>query len=914
MAMAEELKEKEIKNKTAESSSASSEKPTDAPSAKLSGVRERLSKLVSGLSKAEKDAGARKAQRERSLLEEEKRREREREEAKQKIEENNHRAKDAALIKTAAAEYSGEYRQRLAKQEKKKKKELEEKEQAFRIDAERERDAARLAEIEEFLRREKEENEKRLKLTERILGEITDKSGENRDVADKETELATEIKADVPTPVSETEMLLEGEPIANGEPESKDKPRSTNELQFENEISEEIQASEQNTEKPNGEKSDTPPTEQAEKERIIITVNPPKANGSTEDEGNILHIGARNIGFIPPPPKKENIYLHITPTGGAYTSEVSDERRPVSEPRAAEYENELYRDNLLYEEERRGSEELLNLQEERGELLLHENAALYDENLSSSYEEQYSRELELEKEYAGSEFEAEELNLAEKYDEALLYGLSEDELDPKLAEELELEGFSGEPFGHFSEEAAAYAKAELSKRLDDCYRSVRGLTEKIRKTQAMQGRAAFEENIALIVEKISLQKEIVELMEEALASSVYAAVRREISRHRKLLLQNITIYNSFCKEYEGATGRQLTRISESVAEDIMAGKIPEPIPNVYYYGEGAGEDKGEELLTDEYISEILERDYPESLTGSERRRRERQQNERMEAVKRASERDLLIIGLRFEHKMSELEAERDILLNSFTAEPKKQEKRLRIIDKKIAKLSNGMKRALRLEREANSRYYYLLAVEPGDERVRKSARRERLDALKNRLEILLREREELNERLIILYGGSTKKLKQAKVLRKAGEIRKKHARSMYKKQRILADRISAIRAPIDMKEKAFALLNKRTAAVAKIEECRYKLAKLKPQGRARRELVTDIKKAKAAIRYTDADVKFIMKKMRKHEQRYIDDRNWGIMLAVVALLAIVGFAVFYIYGDSIMAYFHNILKGFRGEA
>jgi hypothetical protein len=357
-----------------------------------------------------------------------------------------------------------------------------------------------------------------------------------------------------------------------------------------------------------------------------------------------------------------------------------------------------------------------------------------------------------------------------------------------------------------------------------------------------------------------------------------------------------------------------------MVDDVMAGKLYSPIQNVYYHGM---EDDNTHLgltpdverdrrletedafVAEEYARYVEEGAYP-MLTVSEKREASKRRSERMSAVKRAAERDALLIGLRTEYRINLLQAKHDVLLYSYDVDKKDRQKEIRDIEKLINRIRADERRAAALERSDNSRYYYLAAVDADEEKVKKGARRERLEALRLRLDVLLSERESINERLIALYGGSDSRLKKTRVARKAGDVRRKAAKSMYKRQRDLAKKIDKIKAPLDMKARAVELLNKRIADTAEYESARYTLKTLKPGGRAREELLRTVKRAKKSITDGEREIKYMIKKLTKHEERYRDDREWAGFLIALAVIAGLCVGAWMIFGDRILAYFAEL--------
>ena len=477
--------------------------------------------------------------------------------------------------------------------------------------------------------------------------------------------------------------------------------------------------------------------------------------------------------------------------------------------------------------------------------------------------------------------------------------------------------------GSSDEDIGIFAKTELSRRLSAYHKQENLLRGKLKKIEAKHRNLSYAENVRLTVEKIGIHKEIVEVAIEALRACVYANSRANISKHKKFLEKEIFRYNSALGEYETLTGKQLVRLSPKMVDDIVEGRICEPIPNVYYADDAHHMPESgitsyephisseptasnETVTLDRYpeMTEEFDSDYEESQ--EEERAFAKEYFKRISEIRRLSERDVLLIALRNEYKLSEYETEYHMLQHSFSANNRQKVKRMRKLDKKISKIRSNLKRSIKLERDDNRRYYYLLTVDPMKERVSHDARRDVLDALKLRLEILLAERAEINERIIALYGGSDKNLTKLKIERKAAGVRRKYTKVMYRRQQKLAARAQRMKAPEDLKEKFFTLLNKKTEKVAILEEKIYRLKKGKLRGMARRELERDVKNAKRSIKYIDADMRYVMKKLRRHQERYEDDRAWAITLIVFSIIAVVCVVGWYFFGDTVKAYLWDI--------
>ena len=867
---------------------------------------EKFKELADRINRADKEAEIRKSERERLLKEGEIARERNIDGAISKMAENTARAQEVASERIARLEY----RQSILSRSRKNAKVAEKSDENEKLIAEK-----REKEVLDFIRREKEEAAAREEENAVLLGKI---NGEDKITEQAELEVTGEI----------SEICAKPEVISE-------------------ETAEET-------------KTEEPEVKTDDEDRIVLNINPAEKIRVAQDEENVIHIGARHFSASGAILGASVAYGAVETVSNidANARLAEAQRRHVAlknaaiENAAGIFEEEV---RLLEEEEQRYNAEIAEIRArridfaqqrdytmplvaypdadvpfdlfEQAEGSLHPDAELDEISVLSEYENAKQAELDFlqtaEAYGIGENFEYSlgiedypdadktgvDAKTVEDYEKLLekeaLFDSTEEQTDLS-AQDTGLQNFRGE------DALSLFAKTQLANKLNEYHAEQRVLLKKYAKTEKKQKEASQEENTVLIVEKIGIQKEITELAIDALTACVYVGVRSKIAKYKNNLSREIDKYNTICDEYEIHTGKPLSRLSPGMANDIVSGRICQPIPNVYLAGEDRPAVYTEPIserdemyrFVEEYGNEgdyfnKFEATMPPSLSRSEKREMERVRAERMSKIKRAAERDILLIGLRNDYLVAELEAERDILINSFGNKDKQREKKIRLLDRKIDKIKNGTRRVLKLEREDNARYYLLQAMDEKGEKLKKGARAERLEALKMRLEVLVAERERINESLISLYGGADKKLKTAKVGRKAGAVRKKYAKYMYRKQKRLASKINSLKAPLDIKEKAYSVLNKKTVAVATVEECRYKLKRLKPRGRAKRELVSDMKRAKASLRVLDADLKFLMKKMRKHHERYIDDRNWGIVLVICALLLAAGIAVWYFFGRNI---------------
>ncbi len=876
------------------------------------------------------------------------------EKTKAAMSENAERAKKNAAARLARLEYGGEYRQKLTALENKKAKEekarREAEEENSRIETKRERER----QIEEFRLREQEEARQRALRSEMI---ISDFDKPDKDAAENLASTA---------PVSENsdnQEQLEKEDKLCSEAENAIGEQGTSE-------SDSLTAESLSDLSEQTQKNDAYANIDEENTRIILNIDPnkkmKKASAEVGDD-NVLRIEMQNIGTAGAASTYVNNGIHLScvsnppfiPHGEPQRILYSEKENTSEKIRRADIAYGNYSEELrmLEEQENYYTAAAQSVKERR---MIYEASAgtgEYPESMYSISEEypdydvqnfgesegldEYAR-LELERRALGaSEFDIDGRDLR-IYEEALYNKNAADENyrydDVKATSDFEAssenmpEGrrASIPEYDFGTPVHGAYTKKELVRKLNKYYKEKTALEKRLRKISKEQESATMRKNAALIITKISIMKEIIELTIESVLACIYAKSKAYLDKQTGILEGCVAVYNGYCDEYELLVGRALPKIPETMPYEAAQGHITAPLPNIYYSGDDEAspdgvyddflEEESKRKFTDEYefdtqkdIEDILADDRLNFETEAELRRKKKSRAERTTAAKKAIERDILVLGLRNEHRVYEYEAKRDLLASSFDVNKNDKAKTLKDIDKKIDKERNLMKKAVKLERDDNARYYALFIDENLPLKARKRSKTERLNALKMRLEVLLSEREAVNERLISLYGGSGKRNYSAKINRKAAAVRRKHAAKVYRENKKTARKIEKMKAPLDMKEKAFSLLNKKIECAATIEEKIYRLNKIKPKGDARREMIADIKSMKSAIKQSDSNLKFLMKKMKKHEERYIADRNWAILWLSIAIFTIAGIAVWYFCGAAVKNYFTELYRVFTGQ-
>lgn len=910
-----------------------------------------LSRMRSALNEADKIAIRTQDERDRRLSTVEKERERRIAEMKTRMAEEMKAAEENAI----KAEYAVEYRRTLETEKRKKEEEkrlAKESEEALNAEKKAEE---RACELEEFLIREKEENEKRSSSLFAILEKIGNK--EKTDAKDASENNGTE-----PEPTEEkNEVTEEAEkPLAPIDtPETCEEPGTCEENP--SGFSEDEIANDAPTKKGDGiiisiprlrvvsentrgdVRQDARPKEPAaptryEGERYNFGYAPIGVYPSAYRGGEKIPYGEEmeypyqedfpeyQEGFINPygyyqdarlepigqymPPMREYAPRNIEPTYPDPAPEREAPREPIEKPSKYVAPYRIPRDSYGPEADGYRPYE----RDGRGYDYPTEDYDRADTGLSPE-DEEYIRDFEREEEKRRGE-EPIALDLPEDEGDDFELEGEEKPSEPKADYPTD-KGIADALLDEYSEletsgQLITLEKAELVRSLakidkaeEECQRRARRLDSQSKSL----GEVALLDNLT---ERIETQKRITELAVEALSVSVYANARVQTVKYKSKLSKQISKYNLLADEYEKMTGAPLIHLSKDMVGDVLAGRIPTPIPSVY-----ASEPTGDSLPTEEfYGDEELEgirfaRDYDreerrrQREIEAEREKRERNEHrenakkfaEAVSAVKTASERDILLIRARYEYDILRTEGANDMTRLSFGLSRREKKRFEREATRRINRLKASYKLAIRLEREDNARYYRLRTQNPATEKHKKHARRDRLEALKERLEVLLIQREEINERLLLLYGGKERERRPDKLTvdKKLSKIRSKYAKYMYNSQKKLAARVERMHAPIDLKDKIYELMNKKTESVTVIETANYKLKKLKPKGNAKREIKAEKKRAKRSIKAIDKDITFLVKRAEKHDLNFEEDRVWlGWVIGTVTVALIVGAVIFFI--------------------
>jgi len=222
-------------------------------------------------------------------------------------------------------------------------------------------------------------------------------------------------------------------------------------------------------------------------------------------------------------------------------------------------------------------------------------------------------------------------------------------------------------------------------------------------------------------------------------------------------------------------------------------------------------------------------------------------------------------------------------------------RRSRIEDKReIKRRAKLLKKAKACERTFNEKIYYIAADRSVLNPKKRSKNAPAIASVVRRMKELLEERSVINEKLLKLYTGTDVVAKKSEN-KKANRIKEHAAKKTYKAQRRTAREVGRLSASVDMKERIFDLMNRRTTLTADIAYSKYVARRA---GKAeRRELERTVKEARRELRYIDADIQHFIKKAQRQNEKSAADKTQMRWIGIfIALLALVGVAAYVYFG------------------
>lgn len=266
--------------------------------------------------------------------------------------------------------------------------------------------------------------------------------------------------------------------------------------------------------------------------------------------------------------------------------------------------------------------------------------------------------------------------------------------------------------------------------------------------------------------------------------------------------------------------------------------------------------------------------------------------------KRQEKNDLLLIEHRIYAEIRRLEMEARSNEISFAARIEvgkdkrdRSKKRVQLTDTR-----EKLKLAKKYETADNARYYNVVLTDLERVRLPKKTDRDEVVELRERLISLLKQRDDLNLKLIELYSLS----KGGKAGKAEGRFNAEYEgkKRAFKRQIPIYKKFERARISIADKEAIYPLMDERTELSGELAKINYMLKKEKPTGLARKELIRDKRKVERKLDENKRTLMHKEKKALKTAERKADGNRAAIIgWSIIGILILAGVLIAVFWKD-----------------
>ncbi len=430
---------------------------------------------------------------------------------------------------------------------------------------------------------------------------------------------------------------------------------------------------------------------------------------------------------------------------------------------------------------------------------------------------------------------------------------------------------------------------DLKRRLRESSRELARLHNELDKKSRDKHNAWGIDKSVLVAECFAIEKKIIDNLAADLHAACQVSAVKDIQSVKKELAYEIKQYNRLVSEYRAATGNVLTPASDSIPQDIIAGKLYSPIAKVGCIHNADDDLEAEIGLMSRNTYGVEDDDISEAGRAAFRSNVIAQANK-----------DFTFITRRADYRISMLESERDMLEYRFGKESSQVKREKKAITKLIEQIKAEHKAALRYENSDNRRYYAAVTANPRTMTLRnRRADRTRIAALRSRIISLLNERDLINGKLMALYGGEGEGT-LGSINQTFRRIKNNAAAKSKKKQKSLAKVVKSLPITVKDKERFYDLMNKKVDAESTIAFVKYRMKKGKLHKADMLCAKRDIKELKAKVSRIEKDIKDLMKSVKQRISEVESGSTWLVAFMFVLVLIAAGIALYvYFFGDSI---------------
>ena len=248
-----------------------------------------------------------------------------------------------------------------------------------------------------------------------------------------------------------------------------------------------------------------------------------------------------------------------------------------------------------------------------------------------------------------------------------------------------------------------------------------------------------------------------------------------------------------------------------------------------------------------------------------------------------------LVEARMCYEIATMKAQHRMLGYTFSIDVLKKDRTDRKLRRQINDRMYKLSRALKRERADTTRYYTAALDKYAGDEGRRTANEARIASLLERLGYALKEREQIEESLMRLYGEETVATSATKEMK----VAERAAKTAYRSQLKLAKRVARMHAPDELKEKIFTIMNERVALLSAIEKNKYLISKKRYTGADKRSVKRKNREMKRTVRQKEDDLVFFVKKAEKHHAEHGNGmRQIAWLIGTVMVLGAIGVLYF----------------------
>ena len=406
---------------------------------------------------------------------------------------------------------------------------------------------------------------------------------------------------------------------------------------------------------------------------------------------------------------------------------------------------------------------------------------------------------------------------------------------------------------------------ELKKYLSRSDRALENVRTRLATTAKQKDEATGYTKVLYIINCLTYERYIIERIAENLHVVNKLADKKRVKALKKTLTNEIKAYNALVDEYEVLTRSHLTRASESIPEDILAGKPFAAIPAISYTAnDGTARNSDADVAAVAAAAEAAVSGARAKKAHAKKSKKAQKKTALEETVAEQANKDLSVITKGYDFKISLVEAQKDMSYYRFGKNTFDMKAVKKAANEKIKAAQKAHKLALKYEQKDNERYYAVITNDPVTMKAKKRADRVKIASLRTEMMTLLNKRDELNSKLLSIYNGSEVTLDGVSINQKWRQTKSDAAEKYVNQNQKLAKKISRLPASSGEKQRLYGILNSNVEASSTLALSKYRLkTKEYKNSQEKRALKKDVKFTKKLMARNSKDIKWIIAKIQK---------------------------------------------------